>query len=241
MSVTATAKDLAKGHRERLRKRFMAGGADAVQEYELLELLLFNAIPRRDVKPLAKVLLQTFGTFADVINAPPDQLADVVVPVEGKPPLKVGARALAEFAVVRASALKLTSANVRDRVVLTSWDDLVAYCRSACAYEQVEQFRILFLNNKNALIADEKQQTGTINHTPVYVREVIKRALTLNAGAIILVHNHPSGDPTPSRADIVMTQKIVDAAKAVELVVHDHLIIGRGQEVSFRQLELVEW
>lgn len=231
--------DLNQGHRARLRERFMAGGADAIAEYELLELLLFNAIPRRDVKPLAKILLQTFGTFADVIHAPADQLAAVTVPIEGKAPLRVTERVLAEFALARAAAVKLTGANVLGRQVLTSWKDLVAYCRSAVAYEQVEQFRILFLNNKNALIADEKQQTGTINHTPVYVREVIKRALTLNAAAIILVHNHPSGDPTPSRADIQMTQKIVDAAKAVDLVVHDHLIIGRGQEVSFRQLELI--
>ncbi|MEM9810509.1 MAG: DNA repair protein RadC [Pseudomonadota bacterium] len=239
MTTKVAASSLSAGHRERLRARFMAGGPDGVQEYELLELLLFNAIPRRDVKPLAKVLIQTFGTFADVINAPEDQLAAVSVAVDGKAPLKVSPRVLAEFALARAAALKLTAANVRDRHVLTSWDDLIAYCRSATAYEQVEQFRILFLNNKNTLIADEKQQTGTVNHTPVYVREVIKRALTLNASAIILVHNHPSGDPTPSRADIQMTGQIVQAAKAVDLVVHDHLIIGRGQETSFRNLGLL--
>lgn len=236
MSEPLDAKALTAGHRDRLRRRFMSGGADALQDYELLELLLFNAIPRRDVKPLAKVLLAQFGSFADVINAPEDQLRHVSAAVDGRAPLKVGDRVLAEFALCRAAALKLTAANVLGRQVLTSWSDLVAYCRSTTAYEQVEQFRILFLNNKNTLIADEKQQTGTINHTPVYVREVIKRALTLNAAAIILVHNHPSGDPTPSRADISMTSKIVEAAKAVDLVVHDHLIIGRGQEVSFRQL-----
>lgn len=236
---TADPKSLNAGHRKRLRERFVTGGADALQEYELLELLLFNAIPQRDVKPLAKVLISEFGSFADVINAPEDRLRTISVKIEGKTPLKVGDRVIAEFALARAAALKLTAANVIGREVLSSWQDLVAYCRSTTAYEQVEQFRILFLNNKNALIADEKQQTGTINHTPVYVREVIKRALTLNAAAIILVHNHPSGDPTPSRADISMTQKIVDAAKAVDLVVHDHLIIGRGREVSFRQLELI--
>ncbi|MEM1381236.1 MAG: DNA repair protein RadC [Pseudomonadota bacterium] len=234
------AKALTAGHRERLRKRFMAGGADALQDYELLELVLFNAIPRRDVKPLAKVLLAEFETFADVVNAPKDRLRTVAVQVDGKAPLKVTDRVLAEFALCRAAALKLTAANVLNRHVLTNWASLVAYCRSATAYEQVEQFRILFLNNKNALIADEKQQTGTINHTPVYVREVIKRALTLNAAAIILVHNHPSGDPTPSRADITMTAKIVEAAKAVDLTVHDHLIIGRGTEVSFRELGFLE-
>ncbi|MEM0928417.1 MAG: DNA repair protein RadC [Pseudomonadota bacterium] len=235
----ADAKTLQAGHRERLRERFLAGGADALQEYELLELLLFNAIPRRDVKPLAKILIQEFGSFADVINGPRDRLSMISVPVDGKTPLKVGPRVLAEFALARAAALKLTAANVLGREVLTSWESLVAYCRSATAYEQVEQFRILFLNNKNALIADEKQQTGTVNHTPVYVREVIKRALTLNASAIILVHNHPSGDPTPSRADIQMTAQIVEAAKAVDLVVHDHLIIGRGREASFRSMGLL--
>ncbi len=231
--------DLNAGHRGRLRDRFMAGGADALPDYELLELLLFNAIPRRDVKPLAKVLIKEFGNFADVINAPADRLCSVSVEIDGKTPLKVTTRVLAEFQLARAAALKLTSANLLNRDLMSSYPELIAYCRSATAYEPVEQFRILFLNNKNALIADEKQQTGTINHTPVYVREVIKRALTLNAAAIILVHNHPSGDPTPSRADIQMTSKIVEAAKAVELVVHDHLIIGRGQEVSFKQLELM--
>ncbi|MEM9838541.1 MAG: DNA repair protein RadC [Pseudomonadota bacterium] len=240
MAGKIDAKSLTAGHRERLRKRFMAGGAGALQDYELLELLLFNAIPRRDVKPLAKVLLQTFETFADVVNAPEDQLHEVSAHVEGKAPLKVTDRVLAEFALCRAAALKLTAANVRSRQVMSNWSDLVAYCRSATAYEQVEQFRILFLDNKNALIADEKQQTGTINHTPVYVREVIKRALTLNAGAMILVHNHPSGDPTPSRADIAMTAKIVEAAKAVDLTVYDHLIIGRGKETSFRELGFIE-
>ncbi|MEE4209137.1 MAG: DNA repair protein RadC [Parvularcula sp.] len=239
MSVKTDAGALSAGHRERLRKRFMSGGAEAVQDYELLELLLFNAIPRRDVKPLAKILLREFGTFADTIHAPHDRLRAVAVHVEGKPPLKVTERVLAEFALCRAAALKLTAANVLGREVMSSYTALIAYCRSATAYEQVEQFRILFLNNKNALIADEKQQTGTINHTPVYVREVIKRALTLNAAAIILVHNHPSGDPTPSRADIEMTARIVEAARNVDLTVHDHLIIGRGEEVSFRQLGLI--
>lgn len=241
MSTTTKvdAKSLAAGHRDRLRSRFVAGGADSLQEYELLELLLFNAIPRRDVKPLAKVLISEFGTFADVINAPEDRLRGVSVAIDGKPPLKVGNRVIAEFALARAAALKLTSANLLNRNLMSSYDDLIAYCRSATAYEAVEQFRILFLDNKNALIADEKQQTGTINHTPVYVREVIKRALTLNAAAIILVHNHPSGDPTPSRADIAMTAKIVEAAKSVDLVVHDHLVIGRGNHVSFRQLDLM--
>jgi DNA repair protein RadC len=239
MSTAVSTKDLAAGHRKRLRERFMEGGPEGVRDYELLELILFNAIPRRDVKPLAKVLLAEFGSFADVINAPADRLAAVTVSIDGKPPLSCSPGVLAQFAIVRAAALQLSAANVMGRQVLTTYDALIDYCRSHVAYEQIEQFRILFLDNKNALIADEKQQTGTINHTPVYPREVVKRALTLNAGAMILVHNHPSGDPTPSRADILMTEKIVDAAKAVDITVHDHLIIGRGKHTSFREQGLI--
>ncbi|MCQ8186564.1 RadC family protein [Parvularcula maris] len=239
MSTTVSTKDLAAGHRKRLRERFMEGGPEGVRDYELLELILFAAIPRRDVKPLAKVLLAEFGSFADVISAPRDRLEAVTVRIDGKPPLTCTPGVLAQFAIVRAAALQLSAANVMGRQVLTSYEALIDYCRANVAYEQVEQFRILFLDNKNALIADEKQQTGTINHTPVYPREVVKRALTLNAGAMILVHNHPSGDPTPSRADIAMTEKIVEAAKAVDITVHDHLIIGRGRHTSFREQGLI--
>lgn len=227
------------GHRKRLRERFRRAGAEGVQDYELLELILFNAIPQRDVKPLAKALIKQFGSFADVIAAPRALLEQVEVPVDGKTPLKVGERAMDEFAITRAAALELSRANVLGRPVLSSWSDLLAYCRSAVSYEKIEQFRVLFLDNKNTLIADEKQSTGTVNHTPVYPREVVKRALTLEASALILVHNHPSGDPAPSRADIEVTKLIADAAKGVGVRVHDHLVIGRGREVSFKSLGLL--
>ncbi len=227
------------GHRARLRERFRRGGIEGVQDYELLELLLFNAIPRRDVKPLAKHLIDTFGSLADVLSAPPDRLKTVRIETEGKPPLAVTDRVVDEFKLVRATALHLTRAAVLDRPVISSWKQLLDYCQASSAYEQVEQFRILFLNHKNTLIADETQQTGTVNHTPVYPREVVKRALTLNASAIILVHNHPSGDPTPSRADIDMTKRIEMAATAVGIEVHDHLIIGRGSHASFKSLGLL--
>ncbi|MEM9987981.1 MAG: DNA repair protein RadC [Pseudomonadota bacterium] len=227
------------GHRARLRDRFRKAGVEGVQDYELLELLLFNAIPRRDVKPLAKALLTKFGSFADVLAAPQDQLLGFQVAIPDKLALKVTQRVVDEFALCRAAALQFTQANVLERPVISSWSDLLAYCRATTAYEPIEQFRVLFLNNKNALIADEKQQTGTVNHTPVYPREVVKRALTLNASSLILVHNHPSGDPSPSRADIEMTRKIVEAAKAVDISVHDHLVIGRGEHASFKSLGLL--
>ncbi|MGV6820128.1 MAG: RadC family protein [Parvularcula sp.] len=227
------------GHRARLRERFRRGGRSALQDYELLELVLFNAIPRRDVKPLAKVLLETFKTFADVISAPEERLKLVRVEIDGKPPLTVSARVVDEFRMVREAALELTQANVLDRPVLSSWQAVLDYCTASTAYEDIEQFRILFLNNKNMLIADEKQQTGTVNHTPVYPREVVKRALAHNATAIILVHNHPSGDPTPSPADIKTTQDIQTAVSAVGVAVHDHLIVGRGAHTSFRSLGLL--
>lgn len=227
------------GHRARLRERFRRAGAEGVQDYELIELILFNAIPRRDVKPLAKALLETFGTLADVLSAPRDRLLDIRVKLADGKTLAMGERAADEFQLVRTAALKLSQANVLNRPVLSSWKALLDYCQASTAYEEIEQFRILFLNHKNALIADEKQQTGTINHTPVYPREVVKRALALNASALILVHNHPSGDPTPSRADIQMTEKIVSATKAVDISVHDHLIIGRGEHVSFKSLGLL--
>lgn len=218
------------GHRQRLRERFMRAGVDGLQDYELLELVLFRAIPRRDVKPLAKQLLDRFGTFADVLSAPRPQLKEI----DG-----VSDTVVTEMKVVQAAAIKFAQDNVLQKTVLSSWKDLLAYCKTACGYEKIEQFRILFLDNKNVLIADEKQQTGTINHTPVYPREVVKRALELDAASMILVHNHPSGDPTPSRADIDMTKRIVDAAAAVGLRVHDHLVIGREHHVSFKALELI--
>jgi DNA repair protein RadC len=218
------------GHRERLRDRFMRGGDKALPDYEMLELVLFNAIPRRDTKPLAKELIARFGTFAEVVSAPETRLREI----KG-----VSERVITELKLVRAAALRLMQGQIMERKVLSSWDQVVAYCRAAMAYETREQFRILFLDKKNNLIADEMQQQGTVDHTPVYVREVVKRALELSATAIILVHNHPSGDPSPSRADIDMTKMIIDAAKPLGVVVHDHIIVGRDRVASFKGLRLM--
>jgi DNA repair protein RadC len=218
------------GHRERLRDRFMRGGADALPDYELLELVLFNAIPRRDTKPLAKELIARFGGFAEVVSAPDTRLREV----KG-----VSDRVVTELKLVRSAALRLMQGQIMERRILSSWEQVVAYCRAAMAYETREQFRILFLDKKNKLIADEVQQEGTVDHTPVYVREVVKRALELSASAIILVHNHPSGDPTPSRADIDMTRMIADAARPLGVAIHDHIIVGRDRVASFRGLRLM--
>ncbi|MEM9170693.1 MAG: DNA repair protein RadC [Pseudomonadota bacterium] len=220
----------AHGHRERLRERFRSAGADGLHDYELLELVLFRAIPRRDVKPLAKSLIATFGGFAETLAAPTPRLLEI----KG-----VSEAVATEFKIVQAAAVKLTQERVLNRPVLSSWRDLLAYCRAAMADEKTELFRILFLDKKNILIADEVQQRGTVDHTPVYPREVVKRALELGASAIILVHNHPSGDPTPSRADIDMTREIVDAANALRIRVHDHLVIGADREASFKTLGLL--
>jgi len=218
------------GHRQRLRDRFFAGGADALPDYELLELVLFAALPRRDTKPIAKRLLARFGSFAEVIAASPERLREV----EG-----VGERVVMELKVVQAAAQRLARVSVRNRPVLSSWTAVIDYCRTAMAYAEKEQFRILFLDKRNALISDEVQQTGTVDHTPVYPREVLKRALELSATAIILVHNHPSGDPTPSRADIEMTKTIIDVAQPLGVSVHDHVIVGREGHASLRGLKLI--
>lgn len=220
----------AAGHRERLRERFRKAGPEALHDYELLELVLFRAIPRRDVKPLAKDLLDTFGGFAEVVSADYERLRDV----KG-----VSDAVATELKIVQAASLKLAQEKVIDKPLLNSWSLLLDYCRAAMAYEKTEVFRILFLDKKNVLIKDEVQQRGTVDHTPVYPREVVKRALELGASAIILVHNHPSGDVTPSRADIDMTKQIAEAAKALKIKVHDHLIIGRGQHASFKALGLL--
>jgi DNA repair protein RadC len=217
------------GHRERLRRRFMDGGAEAMPDYELLELVLFNALPRRDTKDLAKRLIARFGTFAEVINAPDTLIKEV----NG-----AGDRVVEELRIVRAAALRLMQRQVIDKPVLGSWQQVLDYCRAAMGYETRELFRILFLDKRNKLIADEVQGEGTVDHTPVYVREVVKRALELSASAIILVHNHPSGDPTPSRADIDMTKMIVEAARPLGIVIHDHIIVGRQGHVSFKGLRL---
>lgn len=218
------------GHRQRLKNRFLKGGADALADYELLEMLLFMAVPRRDVKPIAKALLEKFGSFAEVISAEPARLKEV----EG-----VGESAITAFKLVQESALKLSREQLLDKPVIGSWQALLDYCRAAMAYHKKEQFRILYLNRKNILIADELQQEGTVDHTPVYPREVIKRALELGASALILVHNHPSGDPTPSRDDIEMTKEIRDAGKKLGVTIHDHVIIAKGSYASFKTLGLL--
>jgi DNA repair protein RadC len=218
------------GHRERLRGRFRDAGADAVSDYELLELILFRALPQRDVKPIAKDLIARFGSFAETIAAPPARLAEV----KG-----VGETAITELKIVHAAASRMARGQVQKRTVLSSWSSVLDYCRTAQAFAEKEQFRVLFLDKRNQLIADEVQQTGTVDHTPVYPREVVKRALELSATAIILVHNHPSGDPTPSRADIQMTQSIIDIAKPLGISVHDHIIVGKEGHVSFKGLKLI--
>ncbi len=218
------------GHRERLRERFRAAGTDALSDYELLELLLFRAQPRRDVKPLAKKLLERFGSFAEVINAPHERLAEV----KG-----LGDASIAELKIVQAAAGRLLRGELRKRPALSSWSAVLDYCRGAQAFADREQFRILFLDKKNQLIADEVQQTGTVDHTPVYPREVVKRALELSSTAVILVHNHPGGDPTPSRADIEMTKQIIEIARGLGIEVHDHIIVGRDGHASLKALKLI--
>ena len=218
------------GHRERLKTRFREGGPDAVADYELLELVLFRAIPRRDVKPLAKTLIQRFGSFAEVIAAAPPRLAEV----EG-----MSAGAITEFKIVEASAKRFAKGLARKRRSMSSWSEVIDYCRTAMAFEDREEFRILFLDKKNGLIADETQGVGTVDHTPVYPREVIKRALELSASAVILVHNHPSGDPTPSTQDVKMTLDIIAVAAPLGVTVHDHIIVGRQGHVSLKGLKLI--
>jgi DNA repair protein RadC len=219
------------GHRQRLKDRFANGGEEAVPDYELLELVLFSAIPRRDTKPIAKALLKRFNeSFAEVVNAPPERLKEVT---------GVGDSVVHQLKLIRAAALRLMKTEVKERAVFSSWDAVLAYCHAKMALEPKEQFFILFLDKKNRLIEEEVHQTGTVDHTPVYPREVVKRALELSASSIILLHNHPSGDTTPSKADIEMTRTIADAAKALGIVVHDHLIVGRRGFTSMRAMKLL--
>ena len=218
------------GHRDRLRTRFSEVGGDAMPDYELLELVLFRSIPRRDVKPIAKELLKRFGTFAEVLAASPARLAEV----DG-----IGESVVVDLKIVEASARRLAKGEIVKRPVLSSWSSVIDYCRTAMAFMDKEQFRLLFLDKRNALIADEVQQSGTVDHTPVYPREVVKRALELSASALILVHNHPSGDPTPSSADIKMTREIIEVAKPLGITVHDHIIVGREGHASLRGLQLI--
>jgi DNA repair protein RadC len=218
------------GHRERLRERFHAAGPDALSDYELLELALFPALPRRDTKPLAKSLLKTFGSFAEVIHAPVARLREI----DG-----IGDASINQLKLIAAAVSRVAKGEVRQRTALSSWNDVIDYCRTSMAFADKEQFRLLFLDKRNRLIADEVQQTGTVDHTPVYPREVIKRALELSATALILVHNHPSGDPTPSQADIQMTKAIIEIATPLGISVHDHIIVGRNGHSSLKGMRLI--
>ncbi|WP_299684485.1 DNA repair protein RadC [uncultured Tateyamaria sp.] len=212
-------------HRKRLRTRFMDGGAAALPDYEMLELVLFRAIPRQDVKPLAHLLMGEFGDFNRVVSAPPERLRAL----KG-----VGDAVICELKIIEAAAQRLARAKVLNKQVISSWDALLDYCHTTMAHRETEQFRVLYLDRKNVLIADEEQAKGTVDHVPVYPREVAKRALELNASALILVHNHPSGDPTPSQSDIDMTEQIETACQALGLTLHDHLIVGKDREISFK-------
>lgn len=221
-----------RGHWARLRERFLNGGADALPDYELLEMVLYLGKTRGgDMKPLAKKLIKKFGSFGDVVSAEPARLMEV----DG-----VGEVTAAAIKTVQASALRMAQSTVLNRPTLSSSAALIDYCTASMAYNKIEQFRVLYLDRKNTLIADEQQQEGTVDHTPVYPREVVGRALELGASAIIMVHNHPSGDPTPSRADIDMTAKISAAGKSLGVVLHDHIVIGRGQHASFKSMGLLE-
>ncbi len=218
------------GHRDRLKQRLLESDGEALADYELLEAILFRALPRRDTKPIAKELLQRFGSFAEVINASEGELRKIKWIKDG---------AIGEFALIKAATRRLLKTAVVERPVLASWAKVLDHCRAAMAFESREQFRILFLDKRNRLILDEVQQTGTIDHTPVYVREICRRALEVNATALILAHNHPSGDPTPSRGDIEMTKEIVKVARGLGISVHDHIIIAKEGHASFKGLGLI--
>jgi DNA repair protein RadC len=218
------------GHRERLRDRFRDAGPDALSDYELMEMVLFRALPRRDVKPLAKTLIAKFGSFAEVVHAPEARLREI---------RGLGDAAVIEMKLIAATASRVAKGQVKQRTMLSSWSSVIDYCRTAMAFADKEQFRILFLDKRNQLIADELQQVGTVDHTPVYPREVVKRALELSATAIILVHNHPSGDPTPSNADIQMTKSIVAISAPLGISVHDHIIVGKNGHSSLKGMKLM--
>lgn len=218
------------GHRERLRERFRTAGAEALSDYELLELVLFRALPRRDVKPLAKALIQAFGSFAETVHAPDARLREIG---------GLGEAAITEIKLIAAASSRVAKGQLKQRTVLSSWATVIDYCRTAMAFADKEQFRILFLDKRNQLIADEVQQVGTIDHTPVYPREVVKRALELSATAIIMVHNHPSGDPTPSQADIQMTKAVIEVSKPLGIAVHDHIIVGKHGHASLKGMRVI--
>ena len=218
------------GHRDRLRTKFRERGADALAEYELLEMLLFRIYPRRDTKPIAKDLLKEFGSLAQVLSAPINRLMEVK---------DIGEATETDLKLINSAGQLLASGNIRSRPLLSSWSQVLQYCRASMAFEEKEMFRILFLDKKNQLIKDEVQQTGTVDHTPVYPREIAKRGLELSATAIVLVHNHPSGDPTPSRTDIEMTKTIIDVLTPLGIIVHDHIIVGKEGHASLKGLKLM--
>ncbi len=232
MKVRLPAREAAHylGHRQRLRARLMEAGAESIADYELLELVLFRAIPRRDVKPLAKVLVARFGSFAETIAARPQLLAEI----EG-----VSEAVIVEFKILEAGARRFAKGAARKKLPIGSWSELIDYCRTAMAFEERESFRVLFLDKKNGLIKDEIVGSGTVDHTPVYPREVIRRALELSSTAIILVHNHPSGDPAPSPQDVKMTLEIIALSTPLGIAVHDHIIVGRHGHASLRGLKLI--
>lgn len=230
VSVKETAANGNKGHRERLRQRYFDTKGIGFPDYEFLELLLFRSIPRADTKPLAKALLKRFGSIADVLGADIHLLQEVS---------GCGPSVARDLKILAGVSERVNRAALRKRDIFSSWDKVLAYCKAAMAHETREQFRVLFLDKKNGLIADEIQQIGTVDHTPVYPREVVKRALQLSASALVLVHNHPSGDPEPSRADISMTYMINDVVNALGIHVHDHIIIARNGYTSFRAKKLL--
>ena len=221
-----------------MQDRLLKGGAENLPDYEILEILLAASNPRGDTKPLAKALIDHFGGLAAVLRAQPEALQEVKAEIDGKR-RGLGVAGVAMLKAVRDAALRLSESQLRQSDVIGSWDKLIDYCKANIAHGTVEEFHLLFLNRKNELIKHERQQRGTIDHTPVYPREVVKRALELDASALILVHNHPSGDPTPSKADIAVTRDIINAAKPLGVTVHDHLIIGRGRHTSLRDLGLL--
>lgn len=218
------------GHRQRLRERFIIGGENALQDYELLELLLFMAIPRRDVKPLAKSLLDSFGSLPELMSASHSAISQI----DG-----ISENTATAIKTVTAIANRMIKQEIMQKPVLNNWTRLIDYCHMSMAHETREHFRILFLNKKNEMIADEIQGSGTVDHTPAYPREIMKRALELGATALILVHNHPSGDPKPSQADIDMTKAIIEGARTFNITIHDHIVIARNGHTSFRQEGLI--
>jgi len=220
----------AKGHRQRLRERFRKNGEQSLADYELLEFLLFSALPRQDTKPIAKAMLKRFGSFASALSAPRPRLKEI----KGLSDNSIDA-----LHAVHAAIARYHKAELNERKLLDSWSKVMDYLQAAMELSNIEQFRVLYLDKKNGLIADEVQQTGTIDHTPVYPREVVRRALEHGSTAVILVHNHPSGDPTPSRADIQMTRQLVDIAKPLGIEIHDHIIVGLRSHVSFKGLQLI--